>query len=697
MGLSRKLLPFFVLAAWIVITMFTIPLSGRLSEVAGNPDSVELPRGSEATQVAALTDRFPDSGAATGVLIYVRPAGLTAADRAKVAADREALAPLADGAVRPARESADGQALALNLQLHRDPDGGLTDTARSVRDRARAGAPAGLDIRFSGTAGAALDAGDASERVARIAMIVTVIVVTVLLLLTYRSPVLWLLPLLSVGVAYLAADAVMYVLGRYMDVTVSTGNAAVVTVLVFGVGTDYALLLLARYREELRHEPDRRVAMATALRGAVPAIAASAATVSLGLLCLLAAEMGFNYTLGPAGAVAVLAAFAVMVTLLPALLVILGRWVFWPVVPRPGGAPRRNRGWHAVGVAVSGRPRLVWVASALVLGVLACGSLGMRTGLDDAHRFAGTPESIAGQRLLAEHFGARTDRPVHVVVEPATVNAVTTALRAVPGVVEVAPAVAALDGTRSRIDATVADPPDSPAAAATVDSIRAAVHAVPGAGALVGGATAIGQATTAAQAHDRRVVIPLVLVVVFLVLMLLLRAFVASALLMATVVGSYFAALGAAWFAFRHVFGFAAMDIQVMLIGFLFLVALGVDYNIFLVSRIRQEVARHGHRDGVLRGLSVTGGVITSAGVVLAATFAVLLLAPYVAFIEIGFVVAVGVLIDTLLVRSVLVPALALDVGGRFWWPSVPRPPASGPDLPPRVPVAAGRSADSAG
>jgi RND superfamily putative drug exporter len=685
MGLSRKLLPFLVLAAWIVITIFTIPLSGRLSEVAGNPDSVELPRGSEATRTAALTDRFPDSGAATAVLIYLRAGGLTDADRAKVTADRTALAGFADGPIAPARASADGAALALNFRLPSDADEG----ARAVRTLARADAPPGLRVVFSGTAGAALAAGDASDRLARLAMIVTAIVVTVLLLLTYRSPVLWLLPLINVGVAYLAGDAVLYALGRYLGVTVSTGNAAVVTVLLFGVGTDYALLLLARYRDELRRESDRRVAMAAALRGAVPAIAASAATVSLGLLCLLAADMGFNFTFGPAGAVAVLCAFVVMVTLLPALLVILGRWVFWPVIPRPGTAGKSGLGWARIGTMISGRPRLVWVASAVVLGVFACGAIGMRTGLDDADRFAGTPEAVVGQQILHDHFGVRSDRPVQVVADSAAAAPVAAALRGVSGVVTVAPAVTSADGTLARLDVTTADPVDR----AIVDRIRTAVHRVPGAHALVGGATAIDQAVDAAQAHDRRVVIPLVLVVVFLILVLLLRALVGSALLMATVVASYFAALGVAWFAFRYLFGFAAMDVQVMLIGFLFLVALGVDYNIFLLSRIRQEAARHGHAEGVRRGLRVTGGVITSAGVVLAATFSVLLLAPLVAFIEIGFVVAVGVLIDTLLVRSVLVPALALDVGSRFWWPSRPTPPtpvSSSPSSPAPVAVASG-------
>jgi RND superfamily putative drug exporter len=645
MGLSRKLLPLFAVAVWTLLVILAIPFAGRLSSVAGDPDSVELPRGSSATAVAGLAARFPDSAVSTAVVIYVRPGGLTTADRAKVAADR------AWFGAAPARASADGQALALSFPLAADAD---PAAARSV---ARTGAPPGLEIKFTGTAGAALDAADAIDRTARIAMIVTVLVVMVLLLITYRSPILWILPLAGAAVAYLLTDAVLYLLARSFDVTVSTGNAAVVTVLVFGVGTDYALLLLARYRDELRVHADRRVAMGTALRGAAPAIAASAATVSLGLLCLLAADMGFNHTLGIAGAVAVVAAFAVMVTLLPALLVLLGRWVFWPLVPRPGSVAR-DRFWSRVGTGVARRPRFVWVVAVLVLGLLAAGGLGLRTGLSDDQRFAGaTPESVAGQRLLAAHFGARTDDPV-LVVAPAG-SQLGPVLRAVPGVVAVADPVVSTDGELVRFDVTVGS-------AGVLPAVRAAASS----GVLVGGSYALDEAVASAQSHDRRVVIPLVLAVVFVVLVLLVRALVAPLLLMATVIASYFAALGLAWFTFRHVFGHAALDAQVMLIGFLFLVALGVDYNIFLISRVRQEVGRLGHRAGVLRGLSVTGGVISSAGIVLAATFSVLVVAPFVAFVQIGFVVAVGVLIDTLLVRSVLVPALALDVGPRFWWPS---------------------------
>ncbi len=661
-----------VVAGWLVAVVVAIPLAGKLSQVADDSATVELPRAAEATQVTALTDRFPDGTTAPGIVVYVRDQGVTPADRAKVDADRQAFRALADGEVGPATVAVDGRALTLTVPLR--ADGGqstLSGQARQVRAIAYDNLPAGLQAKLTGPAGNSLDASDARRQTAAAAMLITVLVVTVVLLLTYRSPVLWILPLICVGVAFAGTDAVTYLLGRYAGMTVDTGNAVVVTVLVFGVGTDYALLLLARYREELRREADRHVAMAVALRRAVPVIAASAATVSLGLLCLLAADMGFNHDLGPAGAIGIVCGLVAMVTLLPALLVILGRWVFWPVIPRPGAvASTRVMVWARIGRVVSARPRLVWIGCVLLLGLLGLGALTLRTGLDDKHLTVGTPDSVAGQRLLAAHYPAGVSRPVRVIVRAPAASEATAAVRDVAGVAQVRPAVTSTDGALARIDAVLTDPADSASAAATVDRIRTAVRATPDADALVGGYTAANVAKADAQAHDRRVVIPLVLAVVFAVLILLLRALLAPLLLMATVVLSYVAALGGAWLLFKYAFGFPAIDVQVMLVGFLFLVALGVDYNIFLVSRIREEVVHRGHQPAVLHALTATGGVITSAGLVLAATFAVLTVAPFVAFIQIGVTVALGVLLDTVLVRSVLVPALALDTGRWFWWPS---------------------------
>ncbi|MFG2040423.1 MMPL family transporter [Dactylosporangium sp. NPDC048998] len=673
---SGRMTKWLTIAAWLVVTALAVPLAGRLSSVAADDSSVELPRGADATRVAELAKAFPDGTVSPGILIYARAGGLTGADRTKIAADRAAIAPLAASTV-DSREAGDGAAATLFVPIRND--GSRSHTAARVRDIARTGLPAGLAVHLTGPAGNALDAADSRDRLGRAAMLVTGLVVMALLLIMYRSPVLWLLPLLNVGVATVLTDAVTYLLGRYAHVTVDPGNAVVVTVVLFGIGTDYALLLLARYREELRLNADRHRAMARALRGAAPAIAASAATVALSLLCLLGADMGFNHDLGPAGAVAVLCGLLVMLTLLPAQLVALGRWVFWPAIPRPrpatavtesatGDGPAAFRPSRAARL-VGARPRVAWLGTAIVLAALALAGLGMRTGLDDGHQVTGTPDSVAGQRLLAAHFPAGTSRPVQVVAPVAAAPQILAAVRSDPGIATANPPVTSLDGTLVRVDATLTDPPDSPAARSTVTRLRSALVTVHDGPVRVGGATALDMAKADAQAHDRRLVIPLALAVVLAILVVLLRALIAPLLLLATVVASYFAALGASWLIVRYALGFPAMDVQVMLVSFIFLVALGVDYSIFLLARIREETARHGHRDGVLRALTRTGPVITSAGIVLAATFAVLLVAPLVAFVEIGVVVALGVLLDALLVRSIVVPALLLEVGERAWWP----------------------------
>ncbi|WP_406422563.1 MMPL family transporter [Streptomyces sp. NBC_00842] len=683
------------LITWLIIVVASVPLAGQLSEIEKDELTIELPRGAESTDVAGLADRFADGKISLGIVVYVRDSGLTAEDKAKVASDIKEFATFAAGEVGPARPSDDGKALTAFVPLGKEDSTALADNAEKVRDRATADRPDGLEARLTGPAGNSLDAADARESTGRALTLITVLVVAALLLITYRSAILWLLPLLTVGVAFLTTQAVSYLLAKGFGLTVGGGNEIVVTALLFGVGTDYAMLLLARYREELRVHEDRHEAMQTAVRRAVPAIAASAATVSIGLLCLTQADVGFNYTLGPAGAIAVICGLAAMTTLFPAVLVILGRWVFWPNVPRAGVAVKNanHRLWDRVGGRISRRPRLVWIGSALVLTVLALGSLGLRTGLDDEHLIVGKPGSIAGQELLADHYPAGQSRPAEVISKAEAAPAVAAALKGIDGVAEVDAPERSTDGTLASTRAVLKDSPDSAAAARTVDRIRAAVHAVPDADAQVGGPTAMAQEKTEAQAHDRKVVIPLVLAVVFLILVVLLRALVAPLLLMATVVLSYFAALGISRQLFQHVLGFPAVDIQVMLIGFLFLVALGVDYNIFLIHRIREEVGHRGHRAGVLSGLTSTGGVITSAGAVLAATFAALTTAPQVAFIETGIVVAIGVLIDTFLVRSVLVPALALDVGRTFWWPGRPvgtdtaPPAADGQPTPAAVPA----------
>lgn len=661
-----RLLKWLALLLWIGITVLAVPAASSLPDVVEGKASAELPRGAQSTEVEEMIPRFDGGELAPGIIVYTRASGVTPADRAKAEADRRALTPVATKPIARPRASGDGKALMLNVPL-RDDDT-LADKAEKVRDQSRADVPAGLDVHLTGEAGAALDVGDAFESIDKTILIITIAVVTAVLLLTYRSPILWLLPIVNAAIALQVANAVVYLLGKHAGLYVADGMATILNALVFGISTDYALLLLARYREELRRHEDRHRAMAIALRHAAAPIVASAATVSLGLLCLLAADMGFNYALGPIGAIGVLAGLVVVMTLLPAMLLIFGRWIFWPRIPRHGDAPPARGVWDRVGHRVAAHPRLVWIGGLAVLGALASAALGINTGLDRANFLTDTPSSTTGENILAQHYPGGEGRPLLVVTGRSSASEVTSALRDAPGVAGVKSPQPSKDGRLTKLEVVLEYPPDSAAAKQTVRDLREKIPA-----ATIGASTASEIDLADAQAHDRRVVIPLVLGVVFLILIALLRALVAPILVIGTVVASYFAALGASWLLFRYAFDFPALDTQVALMGFLFMVALGVDYNLFLVARVREEVARSDHRTGVLRGLGVTGGVISSAGLVLAATFGVLGVMPVTMMVQIGILVSLGVLLDTFFVRSVIVPALALDVGRRFWWPGGPR------------------------
>jgi putative drug exporter of the RND superfamily len=659
-----------VVVAWLALTVTAGPLARQVSDVYDNDVSAWVPRTAESTRARELASRFPGGQELTAVVVYARAGGLTDADRAKAAADRRVLAGLVPGRrVQPPVASPDGQALLVGVALDgHDEDATYGATVR-IRRQVSAGAPAGLQVKVTGPAGFMVDAADAFGQLDTTLLLVTVAVVAALLLLTYRSPVLWLLPLVAVFLANGIASAAVYLLARGGALTVNGQSGGILTVLVFGAGTDYALLLVARYREELHRHPDPHRAMAAALRRAGPVLLASAATVIAGLLCLLAADMNNTRSLGPVGALGIACALLAMTTLLPALLVLCGRWLFWPRIPRPGSPLQPERTvWARVGGRIARRPRAVWIATAVVLAALATGAIGMRTGIPGEDAYTTTPESIAGQQLLARHYPAGAAAPAEVTANAAAEPAVTATVRATPGVAAVLPVTNA--GELVQLRAVLADPADSPAAERTVQRLREAVHAIPGADALVGGLTATNLDVATAARHDRATVIPLVLAVVFVVLAVLLRALVAPLLLIATVVLSFLAALGASWLAADRLLGFPAFDHQLVLIGFVFLVALGIDYNIFLMTRVQEEAGRLGHQPGVLRGLAATGGVITSAGLVLAATFAVLSVLPITWMVELAVLVAVGVLLDTFVVRSVLVPALTLDAGPATWWPS---------------------------
>lgn len=670
-----------VIVFWVLVVAAAGPLSTKLTGAQTNDATASLPAAAESTQVIREQQRFPGGQSVPTVAVYVRDSGLTRTDTAAIAAARDRLSPAAgDSPAPPVTRSRDGRAAMITVNVSAGDPTTLLADLETLKTSVGTGLPAGLTVALTGPGGQARDFADIGSGIDSTLLIVTVLTVAVLLLLTYRSPVLWLVPLLAVGVAVTLAQASIYLLTK-AGLVIDAQGASILTVLVFGVGTDYALLLIARYREELHRHDDRCTAMAVALRRAAPAILASGATVALGLLCLLASDLTSNRSLGPVSAVGVICALAAMITLLPALLVVCGRWLFWPLVPRVGKERPAERGvWAKVAGLVGRHPRRIWIATTVLLAGLSLGMLGLQVGLSPQQAFTGRPESVVGQELLTRHFPAGSSAPVTIIANASAVDEVTAAAAMTPGVLAVRPQ--ASTGGRTQLATTLAAA-DGPAAYSSVDALRSRVHAVPDADAVVGGQAASALDTRRATTHDLQLVVPLVLLVVLAVLGLLLRAVVAPLLLVATVVLSYTAALGLSALIDRHLLHHPGTDPSVPLFGFIFLVAVGVDYNIFLMSRVREESVRHGTRAGVLRGLTATGGVITSAGVVLAAVFAALGVLPLVQFVQIAVVVALGVLLDTLIVRSLLVPALTLELGRRTWWPSSLARPKEGPPCPP--------------
>ncbi|AUY48542.1 MMPL family transporter [Streptomyces sp. CB01881] len=662
-----------VLALWLVLLVVAGPLAGKLTNAEDNQASSWLPGNAESTQVLDAQRAFQPVDTAQAVVVYQRDSGITLADRAEAARDATAFAgaPHVLGPVVGPVVSTDGKAMQTTVPI--DIGTGGWQDLRPAVDSLRATAAAdnqGMATHVTGPAGIGADQAEAFAGIDGTLLAATISVVIILLLLTYRSPVLWALPLVSAAGALIVAQAVIYLLAQHAGLTVNAQSAGILIVLVLGAGTDYALLLTARYREELRRHEDRHEAMAFALHRAGPAILASSATVIASMLCLLIAEMNSTSGLGPVCAIGVLVALIAMLTLLPALLVIVGRWVFWPVKPAFGTPePTRTGRWAHVGTWIGRRPRKVWIGTALALAACCVGLVSLNaTGLSTAGTFTGKPDSVVGQEVLEQHFPGGTGAPLTVISTAGGAGAVRAAAAATPGVAGTSEPV--VQQGEALFKATLADPPDSQAAKDTVDRVRAAVHAVPDADAKVGGSTAVILDAGRAATHDNRTIIPLVLGVVLVILAMLLRAVTAPLVLIATVVLSYAAALGISAFFFEHVFHFEGQDNSFPLFVFVFLVALGIDYNIFLMTRVREESAHHGTRHGAVAGLAATGGVITSAGLILASTFAVLGTLPVVGFAEIGFAVALGVLLDALVVRSVLVTALTMDLDRHMWWPS---------------------------
>ena len=699
---------------WFAVSGALGPLSGKLSEVQSNSNSEFLPSNSETTVVSAKLEKFSAQAGAGDVvpmtIAFERKNGtFSVADQPAIAELTQKIVALEKvsefvamvefngtevPSVFPATPeqfalavSPDGQAFVLNINFDSAKliDGqGAFETIGEIVDEVQVlvdESPLNADGYVTGAVGIFAEFAKAFAGIDSALLLTTLGVVAVILIVVYRSPVLWIIPLLSALFSLTLASGLVYYLA-YNDIIKLNGQSqGILSVLVLGASTDYALLLISRYREELRHDEDKYHAMKAAWLGSWEPIAASAGTVAIGLLCLQLSELKSNAGLGPVGAVGIVAALVVTLSFLPAFLVLFGRRVFWPFIPKFGSELVETKGlWGKVAQFVGRNARKAWIASTAVLLVMAYGMTTLQAnGVSDVDVFTNRDaKPLVGIQILEEHglVPPSVDAPVITNAEKATeviaaINSSTGTSSAVQRstFTETGPVPLVVEGLAA-IDVTFKVTEDSSLQQQYVKDLRADVHAVDGAEALVGGSAAANYDVQEASRRDRVVIIPIILVVITLILMLLLRSILAPILLIATVVLSFGATMGASAYVFNNIFNFPGADASYPLFTFVFLVALGIDYNIFLMTRVREESLKIGTREGTLKALAVTGGVITSAGVVLAATFAVLGILPLVFLAELGFAVAFGVLLDTMLVRSVLVPALAYDIGKKIWWPS---------------------------
>ncbi|MEU5398281.1 MMPL family transporter [Streptomyces sp. NPDC005963] len=681
---ARWLIPVALLIAWLAIGGGLGPYAGKLGEVATNDQAAFLPRSAESTRVITEQRAFQQQETVPAIVVWTADGG-GRLDGAQRAAATRALASVAgergvEGRPSPALPSRDGRALQGIVQL--SPD--LGDELAGTLDRVRktAGSVPGASVQLAGPAAAQADLSDAFAGIDGLLLGVALAAVLVILLLVYRSVLLPLVIILGSVFALGLACAVVYFLADRGVVRVDGQVQGILSILVIGAATDYALLLTARYREELARTTDRFLAVRAALRQSTGAIVASAATVALGLLALLLSDLTNNRALGPVGAIGIVCSVLSALTFLPAVLVLLGRAAYWPAKPPSAQSSTSSSGvWPRVAALVDRAPRRVWSLS--LVGLLACAAFAptlTSKGVPLDEIFVKDAPSVSAQSTLARHFPGGSGNPAVVIAAADRTDQVVEAAGRTPGVASVAAVTESgrpgggpplvVDG-RVRIDVTLQDAADSDAAKEAVARLRTSLHAVPDAAAIVGGYTAQQYDTQVTAERDRMVIVPVVLVIILIILMGLLRSLVMPILLVSTVALNFLATLGVSALVFEHVWGFAGTDSSVPLYGFVFLVALGVDYNIFLMSRVREESLRHGVREGVFKGLVATGGVITSAGVVLAATFAALGVIPLAFLVQIAFIVAFGVLLDTLVVRSLLVPALVRDIGPASWWPGV--------------------------
>jgi len=699
---ARIFLPVALILVWLVGASLGGPLFGKVDEVSSNEQTTYLPESADATQVQKLLGEFNDSDSIPAIAVFTSDDALTASEIDAIS-DAVANAPKVEGVgdeVSPALPSDDGQAVQAFIPI--DADAELADVTASLGEELRDAVPSGVTVYITGPAGFSADLVAGFAGIDGLLLGVALLAVLVILVLVYRS---FLLPLVVLSTSLFAlcvALLVVWWLAKFEVLLLSGQTQGILFILVIGAATDYALLFVARFREELRIAQDKGTAVMAAWKGSVEPIVASGGTVIAGLLCLLLSDLKSNSTLGPVAAIGIVFAMLSALTLLPSLLLLFGRAVFWPRRPRfepevvAAEHGMRTTGlWARLAGLIKRRPRVIWIVTTLVLLAGAAGITQLEAdGVPQSDLVLGASEARDGQVALGEHFPGGSGSPVYVVVKEDRLQDAADVLLANDGVDGVsvtaadspsgsapvtedgisaigapgtpAPEPTTVDG-EVLLQGTLTDAADSAAAASTVRELRGELD---GMGALVGGVTATSIDTNDASIHDRNLIIPVILVVIMFILMLLLRSILAPVLLILTTVLSFGTAMGVSALVFNGIFAFPGADPAVPLFGFVFLVALGIDYNIFLMTRVREESKAHGTREGILRGLSITGGVITSAGLVLAATFAALSVIPILFLVQLAFIVAFGVLLDTFVVRSLLVPALTYDIGKAIWWPS---------------------------
>lgn len=709
-GRARKSLwiAIVVVIGWLAIGGVSGPIFSKISTVQENDNSAFLPESAESTLASKITVKFSDQAAdlLPTLLLFVgdvspqsnpeRFAELN--DYAAKLGNKvlpQSNTPLSEyfipGPPLQAIASKDGKAALINVQLNSKIAGENIEEEPALpliidfirEDLEKNFSQGGVQTHITGPGGIFADLFGAFGSIDTRLLTTTLFVVAIILIIVYRSPILWVIPLMTAAIALTFATLIVYYLAKANIIDLNGQTQGILDVLVLGAATDYALLLISRYREELHQHTSRFDAMRVALRGVVEPIIASGSTVIAGLMVLLLSDLSSNRGLGPVGSIGIACAMFAALTLLPALLVLFGRWIFWPRKPRYGAEDEKLSGlWARVGGWVDRKPRQLWISTAVILLIFAGFSMTLKSdGLAQTDAFTTRPDSVIGLEKLGEHFPSGEGTPVEIIVKESDQAQAIAAISRVKNVDSVIPVtkfdmatmtpskeVKVIDGN-VLLYATLSVPADSTEAKNTIPLIRQAAKSV-NQETLVGGQTAIGFDVDQSSKRDNRVIIPIVLLLIALILGILLRSVFAAGLLLATVVLSFFATLGVCALVFEYVFGFKGTDASFPLFAFVFLVALGIDYNIFLMTRVREEALKIGTKAGVIRGLTVTGGVITSAGIVLAATFGVLGVLPLVFLAQLGFAVAFGVLLDTIVVRSLLVPALVRILGKKIWWPS---------------------------